>query len=62
MKTSYSFLFDAGSLFLVVWSAVVATLSIAAFGRDLLPAKVPSDPSRNSNPADPVRPTQFRPR
>lgn len=30
---------DLGSLFFLAWSAVIAGLSIAAFGRDLLPSK-----------------------
>lgn len=30
---------DFGSLFFVVWSAVIAGVSIAAFGRDLLPSR-----------------------
>jgi hypothetical protein len=33
---SDSILTDLGSLFFVVWSLVIAAVSIAAFGRDLL--------------------------
>jgi hypothetical protein len=31
------FLSDAGSLFFAIWTAVIAALSVAAFGRELLP-------------------------
>ena len=46
------FLFDAGSLFFAAWIAVLAAVSITAFGRDLLPAKSLSDPSRKIESAD----------
>ena len=36
---SDAFLSDAGWLFFAVWSVVVGAVSIAAFGRDLLPSK-----------------------
>jgi hypothetical protein len=38
----------AGWLFFAGWSAVLSTLAVIAFGRDLLPLKVPNDSSRNS--------------
>jgi hypothetical protein len=58
--TSDTFLFNAGSLFFAAWIAVIAGLTIAAFGRDLLPgiAHARPDPTHKSNPADQVRPTQ----
>ena len=34
-----SFLSDAGWLFFCAWSVVIGAVSIAAFGRDLLPLK-----------------------
>ncbi|HKT88945.1 MAG TPA: hypothetical protein VJQ59_10940 [Candidatus Sulfotelmatobacter sp.] len=40
---SDSILTDLGSLFFFVWSAVIAGVSIAAFGRDLLPSRVRSN-------------------
>ncbi len=36
---SDSFLSEAGSLFLVAWSVIVAVVAVAAFGRDLLPIR-----------------------
>lgn len=58
MMMSDWFLFDAGWLFLAAWSAIVAAVSIAAFGRDLLPWSTHLDPAHNSQPADHVGPTQ----
>lgn len=46
---SDSLLFDAGSVFFAAWGLVIAALSVAAFGRDLLPAKAPHDPVRKTN-------------
>jgi hypothetical protein len=53
-----SFLADAGWLFFAAWSAVVAALSIVAFGRDLLPWKARFDSAPESQPADRIRPSQ----
>jgi len=53
---SDSFLSDAGWLFLAAWSIVVAAVSIAAFGRDLLPSRAHINPRPNPHPADPVHP------
>jgi len=39
---------DLGSLFFVVWSAVIAGVSIAAFGRDLLPIKAQAGSKQES--------------
>ncbi len=36
---SLSILSDAGWFFFAIWSIAVGALSIAAFGRDLLPSK-----------------------
>ena len=52
--TPDSFLFDAGSLFFAAWIAVLAAVTITAFGRELLPAKALSDPSRKPQSADRV--------
>jgi len=54
--TSDTFLSDASWLFFAVWSVVVAAVSIAAFGRDLLPSRAHIDPHPNSLPSDPVQP------
>jgi hypothetical protein len=58
--TADSFLFNAGSLFFAAWIAIIAGVTIAAFGRDLLPGNPHArpDPAHKPNPADPVRPTQ----
>jgi hypothetical protein len=40
------FLSNAGSFFLAIWAAIVAALSIAAFGRDLLPASLRAVPDK----------------
>jgi hypothetical protein len=45
----------AGWLFFAGWSAVLATLSGIAFGRDLFPEKIHTDPPREK-PSDIVRP------
>jgi len=52
-----SFLFDAGSLFFAAWIAVLAAITITAFGRDLLPTKAHPNPDR-TQPSDRARPTQ----
>lgn len=52
---SDSFLSDAGWLFFAGWSLVVAAVSIAAFGRDLLPSKAPLDSTQKAAPSDQPR-------
>ncbi len=47
---SDSLLFDAGFLFFAAWGLIIAALSVAAFGHDLLPAKAPHDPVRKTSP------------
>jgi hypothetical protein len=54
MALTDSFLSNAGWLFFAAWSGMVAAVSIAAFGRELLPWKTPS----KSVPADQVRATK----
>jgi hypothetical protein len=54
--TTDTFLFNAGWLFFAAWSAVVAAVSIAAFGRDLLPWNPRPDPA--NSPHNQVPPTQ----
>jgi hypothetical protein len=54
MALTDSFLSNAGWLFFAAWSAMVAAVSIAAFGRELLPWKAAS----KSVPADQVRATK----
>jgi hypothetical protein len=34
---------DASWLFFAIWSIVVGTVSIAAFGHDVIPSKAPSE-------------------
>jgi hypothetical protein len=58
MTLSDAFLSNAGWLFFAAWSAVVAVVSIMAFGRDLLPWKAQLDSAPKSQPPDRVRPTQ----
>jgi hypothetical protein len=60
MTFSDSFLSNAGWLFFAAWTAVVAAVSIIAFGSDLLPRRPHLDPPHTSHPADQVRPTQSR--
>ena len=38
-----SLLTDASWLFFAIWSIVIGTISVAAFGHDLIPSKTPSD-------------------
>ena len=56
--TTDTFLFNASSLFFAAWIVVIAGLTVAAFGRDLLPRKARPDPTHKPNPADHVCPTQ----
>lgn len=49
-----SFLFDASSLFFLVWTITVAALAFAAFRRDLIPSKAASDESRTGPPVRPA--------
>ena len=59
--TTDTFLFNAGSLFFAAWIAIIAGVTIAAFGRDVVPGKAHAspDPPHKPNPADPVRSTQY---
>lgn len=49
-----SFLFDASSLFFLVWSMTIAGFALAAFRRDLIPSKAASDESRYGPPVRPA--------
>jgi hypothetical protein len=42
----------AGWLFIAAWSAVLATLGGIAFGRDLFPEKIHTDPPRQNSSSD----------
>jgi hypothetical protein len=53
--TADTFLFDAGSLFFAAWIAVLAGVTVSAFGRDLLPAKAHPEPAREPQRGDRVR-------
>ena len=46
---SDSLLFDAGSLFFAAWIVVIAAVSLAAVGRELLPTKACLEPANESN-------------
>ena len=46
----------AGWLFFAGWSAVLAALSGIAFGRDLFPEKIDTDPPREKSSTDIARP------
>ena len=35
--TSDTFLFNAGTIFFAAWIAIIAAVTVTAFGRDLLP-------------------------
>lgn len=52
-----SFLFDASSLFFLVWTMTVAALALDAFRRDLIPSKAANDQSR---PGPSIRPALAR--
>ena len=47
---------DAGWFFFAVWSIAVTTVSIMAFGRDLLPSKVANSPARSASSTQVPRP------
>ncbi len=55
-----SFLFDASSLFFLVWSMTVAALALAAFRHDLIPSKTASDKSRTGPPVRPALASHLR--
>jgi len=50
-----SFLSDAGWVFFAAWSVIVAAVSLAAFGRDLLPSRMRLKPPPETRPIDPAR-------
>ena len=52
-----SLLFDASSLFFLVWTMTVAALALAALRRDLIPSKAANDQSR---PGPFIRPALAR--
>lgn len=49
---SDSILANAGWLFFATYSAIVALVNWAAFGRDVLPAKAQVDPLPKNSPTD----------
>ena len=50
------FLSDAGWFFFAIWSIALTTVSIAAFGRDLLPSKDANSPVRSASSTQVPRP------
>jgi hypothetical protein len=58
MTLSESFLSNAGWLFFAAWSAMVAAVSIVAFGQDLLPWRAHLDAADKPQPVDHVPSTR----
>jgi hypothetical protein len=56
--TTDTFLFNAGWLFFAAWIAVVAAVSVTAFGRDLLVWRTHSEPIHQPLPAEHITSTQ----
>jgi len=56
--TTDTFLFNAGWLFFAAWIAVIGVVTVAAFGRELLPWTSDLKPAHKPHPADRARPTQ----
>jgi hypothetical protein len=50
---SDSFLFDASSLFFIVWTLTIMALCAATFGRDVLPSNSAPEGTRKSSPPTP---------
>lgn len=50
MLMSDSYLFDVSWLFFAAWTAIVAVISLAAFGSDLLPSQPPLEPIHSAQP------------
>jgi hypothetical protein len=50
-----SFLSDAGWVFFAAWSVIVAVVSLAALGRDLLPSRMRLKLPPEARPIDPAR-------
>lgn len=50
-----SLIFSAETLFLALWTAVIAAVTITAFGRDLLPWRAELDSDHNSHSVDHLR-------
>jgi len=55
--TTDTFLFNAGWLFFAAWILVIAGVSVAAFGRELLPWTAHPEPAHKPH-TDHARPTQ----
>lgn len=58
MAFSESFLSNAGWIFFAAWSAIIAAISIAAFGRDLFPWTAHLDSAPKPRPSKQVRHTR----
>ena len=54
-----TFLFNAGWLFFAAWIAVIVGVTVAAFGRELLPWYADADPTHNpyTESVRPIRPS-----
>ena len=55
MTITDSFLSNAGWLFFTAWSIILGAISVAAFGRDLLPSKLDLDPGPQTLTSDSIR-------
>jgi len=53
---SDSYMLDASWVLFGVWSVIVAAVSVAAFGRELLPFRAQLDSPQNVPPTDHARP------
>jgi hypothetical protein len=53
MLMSDSYLFDVGWIFFAAWTAIVAVISLAAFGKDLLPSQAPLEPLQSTRQSKP---------
>ena len=60
MLINNSYLLDAGWLFFAAWSAIVAVVGIAAFGKDLIPFRAPLEPAPHSGTNEPSAISRMR--
>jgi len=52
---SDSYMLDASWILFGLWSVIVAAVSVAAFGRDLLPFRAQINSPQNAQTTDPAR-------
>jgi hypothetical protein len=56
MLMSDSYLFDVGWFFFAAWTVIVVVISLAAFGKDLLPSQAALEPLQSTRQSK--RPTR----